>query len=558
MGSKLSLPIVRTRLLLLLSLAGFLLVIASSLSYDIEWVPVVELGLFRLLPIGYWLGIGFMGVAVILGIRCNDERVFFVQVLLIYLSIWGAPSLFDRFPNIWDSYAHYYSSQRIMETGTTIAQGLDSYAANYPGFFTVGATFGLMSGAQSNQLVLTFLQYYPMFAAAFTLLAIYLFVRTYLPTKDYRFALLVSMLANVWVQFNYSPQSMGLAAGLLIFVFLEKDGFRWLLLALAAFTYVVVSHPTTIFFVILAMIAREIFVAFRSWRSKGRSYEKSWPVLIFLLVWAAWLSTGAQQYSRFLITEIWSKISFIFKIVETTGSQASQRVGHNIFAFGPYLRTMVLGVFLLLLIVSILMYLRRGRKRVLLPGGILALAIIPIFVIPLDLFFLQGQVYDRGFLFFALAAPILFTLMFFHRWTNLRKVIAVVVILVVMASAASTFYQESLYTVSSRSLEMSEHLVDDMPRGSYVIGGTYPDLVWQPGDWGKFTKVKYFAVYDQPFENITRDGASGMIFDDTTQLWMTQYGQLNIYDFYLDSSINYTKVYDNGRYMMIYGGTVRG
>jgi hypothetical protein len=204
------------------------------------------------------------------------------------------------------------------------------------------------------------------------------------------------------------------------------------------------------------------------------------------------------------------------------------------------------------------MYLRRGRKRVLLPGGILALAIIPIFVIPLDLFFLQGQVYDRGFLFFALAAPILFTLMFFHRWTNLRKVIAVVVILVVMASAASTFYQESLYTVSSRSLEMSEHLVDDMPRGSYVIGGTYPDLVWQPGDWGKFTKVKYFAVYDQPFENITRDGASGMIFDDTTQLWMTQYGQLNIYDFYLDSSINYTKVYDNGRYMMIYGGTVRG
>jgi hypothetical protein len=558
MGRMISLPTVRVRLLLLLSVAGFLLVVASSAKYSIEWVPVVDLGLFRLLPIGYWIGVGLMGAAVILGIKCNDERVFFVQVLLIYLGIWGAPSLFAGYPDVWDSYMHYYSSQKIMETGTTIAQGLDSYSANYPGFFTVGATFGLLGGVQSNQLVLAFLQYYPMFAAGFTLLAMYLFVRTYMPTKDYRFALMVSVLANVWVQYNYSPQSMGLAVGLLIFVFLEKEGFRWLLLGLAAFTYVVVSHPTTLFFVILAMVAREIFVAFRHWRSKGRIYEKSWPVLIFLLVWAAWLSTGAQQYSRFLITEIWSKISFIFTIAEETGKQGAQRVGGNIFALGPYLRLAVLGIFMLLLLISIITYLKRGRKRVLLPGGILAMAIIPLFVIPLDILLLQGQVYDRGFLFFALAAPILFTLMFFHRWTNIRKVVAVVLIVAVLAGAASTYYQESLYAVSSRSLGMSEHIVSDMPRGSSVVGGTYPDLVWQPGDWGKFTRVKYFAVYKEPFSNITRDGATGMIFDRTTQLWMTQYGQLNIYDFYLDSINNYTKVYDSGAYEMIYGGVVRG
>ena len=558
MGRMISLPTVRVRLLLHLSVAGFLLVVASSAKYSIEWVPVVDLGLFRLLPIGYWIGVGLMGAAVILGIKCNDERVFFVQVLLIYLGIWGAPSLFAGYPDVWDSYMHYYSSQKIMETGTTIAQGLDSYSANYPGFFTVGATFGLLGGVQSNQLVLAFLQYYPMFAAGFTLLAMYLFVRTYMPTKDYRFALMVSVLANVWVQYNYSPQSMGLAVGLLIFVFLEKEGFRWLLLGLAAFTYVVVSHPTTLFFVILAMVAREIFVAFRHWRSKGRIYEKSWPVLIFLLVWAAWLSTGAQQYSRFLITEIWSKISFIFTIAEETGKQGAQRVGGNIFALGPYLRLAVLGIFMLLLLISIITYLKRGRKRVLLPGGILAMAIIPLFVIPLDILLLQGQVYDRGFLFFALAAPILFTLMFFHRWTNIRKVVAVVLIVAVLAGAASTYYQESLYAVSSRSLGMSEHIVSDMPRGSSVVGGTYPDLVWQPGDWGKFTRVKYFAVYKEPFSNITRDGATGMIFDRTTQLWMTQYGQLNIYDFYLDSINNYTKVYDSGAYEMIYGGVVRG
>jgi len=558
MGRTISLPTVRVRLLLLLSFAGFLLVVASSAKYSIEWVPVVDLGLFRLLPIGYWIGVGLMGAAVILGVKCNDERVFFVQVLLIYLGIWGAPSLFASYPDVWDSYMHYYSSQKIMETGTTIAQGLDSYSANYPGFFTVGATFGLLGGVQSNQLVLAFLQYYPMFAAGFTLLAMYLFVRTYMPTKDYRFALMVSILANVWVQYNYSPQSMGLAVGLLIFVFLEKEGFRWLLLGLAAFTYVVVSHPTTLFFVILAMVAREIFVAFRHWRSKGKIYEKSWPVLIFLLVWGAWLSTGAQQYSRFLIAEIWSKISFIFTIAEETGKQGAQRVGGNIFALGPYLRLAVLGIFMLLLLISIITYLKRGRKRVLLPGGILAMAIIPLFVIPLDILLLQGQVYDRGFLFFALAAPILFTLMFFHRWTNIRKVVAVVLIVAVLAGAASTYYQESLYAVSSRSLGMSEHIVSDMPRGSSVVGGSYPDLVWQPGDWGKFTKVKYFAVYNEPFSNITRDGATGMIFDRTTQLWMTQYGQLNIYDFYLDSINNYTKVYDSGAYEMIYGGVVRG
>jgi len=45
-----------------------------------------------------------------------------------------------------------------------------------------------------------------------------------------------------------------------------------------------------------------------------------------------------------------------------------------------------------------------------------------------------------------------------------------------------------------------------------------------------------------------------MIFDDVALLWMTQWGQLELYDFYLNDARNQTKVYDNGACMMIYGG----
>jgi len=94
-----------------------------------------------------------------------------------------------------------------------------------------------------------------------------------------------------------------------------------------------------------------------------------------------------------------------------------------------------------------------------------------------------------------------------------------------------------------------------MPFDSWVVGGSYPDIVWKESNWTSFIRAQYYVVYNDTFDNWTGShGSTGMIFDDVALLWMTQWGQLELYDFYLNDARNQTKVYDNGACMMIYGG----
>jgi hypothetical protein len=537
----------------LLAVAGFILVYASSLTYRIEWVPVIDFGLFALLPIGYWAGLGVILLSIVLGLRSGREGVFLLQGLLLYLAIWGAPVMYLDLPDVWDSYIHFFSSMKIAEDGTVLAQGIFTYSANYPGFFVVGSTFYLFASPD----VLDFLQLWPLFVSALTLLSLYLFVRTYLPGWDHRIAFLISCFGNVWVQYQYSPQSLGLVIGLLVFVFLEKEGFRWMLLALAAFIYVVISHPTTTFFIVAGLIVREVVVAIKNRRERGESRERGWPIFAFLLVWLGWLFTGAREYSSFLWETIYSRIAYIFIVTQTTQEAAGQRTAGNIFALGPYMRLALLGALMLFLALALANWLFSRRRRTL-PGSLLALSLVPIIVIPLDLVLLQGSVYDRGFLYFALAAPILITLLYFRRWTPWKKVVAILLVLATMTCCASAFYQESLYVVSNRSIEMSEFLDQHVAQDSYVIGGYFPDIVWRESNWTQFTRVRYYEVYNETFTNITRSrGATGMVFDRTSELWLTQWGQQSIYDYYRSNMSLDSKVYENGAYQMIYGGEVR-
>ncbi|HUL40137.1 MAG TPA: hypothetical protein VLU38_07595 [Methanomassiliicoccales archaeon] len=548
------LPTVQGWVLVLLAISGFVLIYASSLTFQIEWVPVVQLGLYSLLPIGYWVGIGVIIVSLALGLKSGREGVFVFQGLLLYLAIWGAPVMYLHLPDVWDSYTHFFSSMTIANDGSIWAQGIFSYSANYPGLFVIGSTFFLV--ADPN--VLQFLQLWPLFVSSLTLLSLYLFVRTYLPGWDHRFAFLISCFGNVWVQYNYSPQSLGLVVGLLVFVFLEKEGFRWLLLALAAFIYVVISHPTTTFFVVAGLIFREVVVVIKNRREKGEKRERSWPIFAFLIIWIGWLFTGAREYSGFLWETIYRRIAFIFLITEKTQQAVGQRTEGNIFGLAPYLRLALLGVLMLFLLLAILNWLRSHRRRDL-PGSLLALAFVPIIVIPLDLLLLQGSVYDRGFLYFALSAPILITLMYFRRWTPWRKIAAALIVVAAVMCCASAFYQESLYVVSDRSMEMTNFLDEHVAIGSYIVGGYYPDLVWRESNWTQFTKQKYYEPYNESFGNVTElQGATGMIFDRTSELWATQFGQLHVYNFYRNNMSYYSKVYENGAYQMIYGGTVLG
>ncbi len=355
---------IRPIFLYLLSFIGFATVIFSSIGSNIESIPVdLPLGLFNLLPIGYWAGLAIMLISLGFGMKNRSEGLFLVQALLIFVALWGASSLFQQIPPVWDNYTHYYYSEQIALSGFVSSSSTFAYSFNYPGYYALIASFIVM--AQPSALLV--LKLYPLFAAALTISAIYLFVRTYIPKIGYREAFLIAAFANVWFQFNVSPQSIGFAVGLLILVCLEREGINWRAMALLLFAFIVVAHPTTVIFILGAVVLKEVIG--RSWRylSKNKrpeALDKPWPIGYLLLIWLGWYFTGAISYSGSLISFFEARLGDFFSIGTSVSSTIQTRSAGNIFgAFASDIRTLTLVVFILLAIIAIIVYLVYRKEK---------------------------------------------------------------------------------------------------------------------------------------------------------------------------------------------------
>ncbi|NLK25666.1 MAG: hypothetical protein GX307_03700 [Euryarchaeota archaeon] len=551
---------IRPSLLCFLSLIGFAIVIISSLGTDIQTIsPGTPFGLLGVLPPGYWAGMGIMLLSLGLGFRHGSERLFFVQSALVFLALWGAPSLFEGFPSTWDSTMHYYSSLEIARGGTMPTDPEFSYAYNYPGFFVLAASYAVLSDPPA----LLFLQFYPLFAALLTVAAIYLFVRTYVPGADYRLAFLIAAFANVWLQFNFSPQSLGLAAGLLIFVCLEREGIAWRLAAIGLFTFIVLAHPTTLVFVLGAILLKEVVGRIYRMvvaRHRPIRWDRPWPIGAFLLIWLGWLITGSASFSHDLFEFIMLRLSYIMYAGQTMVQQVTMRTSpENVL--GPeysQIRLLAVALFVGAALLAMLLYLfTRKRSPAPIPKNILALFIVPFIIVPLDTLFFNGQLYDRGLLYIMLIAPIIFVPLLIgrvHRY--IRPVLTVVAVLIVVAVASTAFYQESLYVSSERSIAASDYLAQMGPE-TYVVGGYYPYDVWSDVPEG-YTRIKYNTAYGSEaradsIDNLTiYFGRGAYMFDHTSELWYRQWGIYYMYSFYEGQAASHYRVYDNGDYHVIF------
>jgi hypothetical protein len=546
---------VRPSFLYSLSFIGMAICVASSLGYQLQSVPLgTPFGLFGLLPVAFWIGIALMVASMLLGMRSGSETLFFVQSALLFLAIWGVPAFFEKYPTIWDSYMHYNSALAIANNGLVPTDPTFSYAYNYPGFFVLGASYSLIG----NPPALEFLKYYPLFAALFTLAAIYLFVRTYVPRTDYRLVFLFAAFVNVWLQFNFSPQSLGLACGLLIFVCLEREGRDWRLAALVLFAFITIAHPTTLVFVMGAIILKEVFgrlyrLTFA--RNRPMRRDRPWPVGAFILIWLGWFFTGASSFSLNLVQFITERIQFLGQINESVANQWNLRATpENILGvLYPQLRTGTVGVFILLTglaFIAFLLLRRKGPANF--PKNILALFLIPFLIIPLDTLFFNGQLYDRGILYLVLVAPLIFIpLLQTHRWRFIRPTVAVAVVLVVVMCASTMFYQEALYIDNDRGIAASTFLANNAPN-TFVAGGYYPYDVWSGSNEG-YTRLKITSLYNQSVEQLsTYYGSGTYLFDNSSVLWYRQWGVMDAYNFYKDQAPHNYKVYDSGTYWVMY------
>jgi len=547
---------IRSSLLILLSLVGFAVVVSSSVGQDVEWIsPANQLGLLQVVPAAYWFGLSLIVLSLLLGIKNENENLFFVQALLLFVSIWGASSMFEPYPSIPDTYLHFHTVETLIGTGSLEGE-LYAYGSNYPGFFLLTAHYTLLG----DPSILTFLRFYPIFAASLTLVSLYLFVRTYVPTLGYRYALLVCILANVWIQVHFSPQSLGFVAGILVFVFLEKEGLEWLLAAVAVFSFVVISHPTTVIFLVGAMVLRE--AALWTHRLLKRSIplkiERSWPIAIFLLIWVSWLFTGAMSYSDLLVDTISQRFGDIALLPSQAAETVSLRTGGNLFPYPPLIRTATVGALVLLSFVSIVYFIVRRRKvNRRLPVNVLAIFTLPFFVVPLDIVLFNGQFYDRGFLYLVLSASIIATLLIMGPMKGvLRAFIASSLIVMVGVSMTTTYYQESLYVMSGESLSASAFLDSHISSGSVVVGGIYPDYVWGDSPPTEFSKIRLSGLYPQSYRNVSESysSATALVFDRSSELWHRQYGIYGLYKYYLKETGNLTRIYDSGAYTIYSGG----
>ena len=551
---------IRPSLLYVLSLVGFAIVVASSFGHEVQVIPPEQpFGLLGMLPPAYWAGMGIMVLSLAMGFKRGTEGLFFFQSALIFLALWGAPSLFERFPSTWDSTMHYYSALETARNGVMPTDPAFAYAYNYPGFFVLVSSYIVMADPPA----LMFLRLYPMFAALFTVAAIYLFVRTYVPGADYRLAFLIAAFANVWLQFNFSPQSLGLAAGLLVFVCLEREGLTWRLAAIGLFTFIVVAHPTTLIFVLGAILLKE--VAGRTYRLiVGRhrpiKWDRPWPLGAFILIWIGWLITGSASFSKGIIEFIMMRLSFIMYAGQSVAEQVAMRTSpENVLgAIYSQIRLGSVAMFAgatVLAIIVLLIYRKRSPRMV--PSNILALFILPILIIPLDTLFFNGQLYDRGILYLMLAAPIIFVPLLIGRVGRYgRPILAALAVIIVVAASSTIFYQESLYVSSERSMAASEYLAERGP-GTYVVGGYYPYFVWGDGPEG-YERMKFNTAYGseehaETIDNLTTYyGRGAYMFDHTSELWHRQWGIHYMYLFYEEQApVNY-RVYDNGDHYVVY------
>ncbi|MFQ5924444.1 MAG: hypothetical protein ACE5IE_00410 [Dehalococcoidia bacterium] len=576
----------RDKLTLALFFIGLAISMASSAGYSINYIPsTYQFGLLQMLPPLFWFGFALCLVSLVGGIRRDGEKTFIIKFIMLYLLIWSIPTLFLQNPYFWDSYNHTFEAMPIMFSGhvpvlsATLPEVFTFYPAEFPGFHILLTSIFQVTNAS----VIPFAKFYPIFSSLVTFLAILLFFKTFLPSVSYRWALLISVLVNVYMQFHVSPQSAGLIAGILILVALEKPGLRWKSIAIVLFAFLVVSHPTTVFIllpiVVLAWLLRIALLR------DVRALRDLAP--LFLAMWLVWMMVHAVSLQQSMVELATAPggaaqgtgISFLDRPIGTAGERLE-----TIFYYAPRIRFAVLALFGLCSAYYLVTqwFSRAGRKDRNL-AIYTAFIIAPVVMTVLDVTFIEtDQLHDRYFLFFLLAAPILLLRLAERnepppmtgliqsndatlpssartKWRRLFgwKAFFPMLLLLALFNFTTTYYQSSKF-VSSDETVFASNFVNSKCDSSQVIGGKLiPDLD-HPYQSSTLRQTPFYHFYPQPLTDLKLP--SVIIIDDHDRIWyQVQYG-IEKYDFYahadeLEDSLG--KVYSNSRYDIYWfeGGT---
>ena len=544
----------RRKLSLIFFFLGLAISIASCAGYSINYIPTsYEFGLIQVLPPLFWVGFALCLLSLLEGINRDTERVFFIKALLFSVLVWNITVLLLKNIYFWDSYSHIFEATPIMLSGhlpsidESLPRIFSYYPASFPGYhILLSSIFSI-----TNINPLEFARYYPLFSGAVTFLAIWLFFKTFLPSASYRWALLIAMLANVYMQFHVSPQSVGLICGILTLIALEKADSRWRAVAVLLFAYITISHPTTAFIVLsaagLAWLLRIGLV-----RGKKILTE---PVPLLVVCWLAWSFLYASPFQQsvaglvvaaptaatapttgiilldIIIAEVWNRI-------------------YGVFYWAPRMRFIVLGVFAIGSVYYLAhQWLNRSNRRQKLLITYTAFLVAPVIMTLIDITFLRtGQLHDRYFLFFLLVASILLVRLAEGIRQPIKKnAFLLALVFLALFNLTTVYYLSSLFIISDETVSASEFVNNNT--SSQVIGGLLvPDLA-DPEQSACLRRSRFYLLYPEPLGSF--GVPSVIVFDDHDRLRYQAWYGIEKYDFYahasqFEDSLN--KLYSNSRY----------
>lgn len=567
----------RNKLSLILFFIGLAIALASGARDSINYIPpTYQLGLLQMLPPLFWVGFALCLLSTLTGIERDGERTFIIKTMLLYMLIPSIPPLLLKNPFAWDTYMHIFEATPIMLSGhvpalsETLPKVFVDYPAGFPGFqILLTSIFEI-----TNVPVIQFAKYYPIFSSAVTFLAILLFFKTFLPSANYRWALLISVLANVYMQFLVSPQSAGLIAGILTLVALEKPGLRWKFIAILLFAFVVVSHPTTAFIllpvIVLAWLLRIALLR------EVKALRDLAPV--FLALWLVWVMFHAVALEESVVGLLAAPqvaptpVTGVFFLDALIGT-AGKRLG-GIFYYAPAIRFTALAIFgLASAYYLVTEWLSRAGRRDRNLAIYTAFLIAPVVMTVVDVAFLKEGLHDRYFLFFLLITPILMVRLA-ERTKGLPianpvqssapvqlegakmngrrllgwKISLSVLLLLASLNFTTKHYLSSTFVISDETLSASR-FVNSKSGSSQVIGGRLTPDLSDPYRSAILRHTPFYKLYPQPLSQLNQQLV--IVFDDHDRLWYQVWYGIGKYDFYaladeLDHALG--KVYSNGRY----------
>jgi len=551
--------------LVLVAMVGFTVSTLSLSRLSLNFAsPYLQLGLLQVLDYSFWLGFGICLVAVLIAMRRSSEKIFIATSGLLFVLIWSIPVLVFKNPHTWDAYRHLFGVQYVTEVGRipSLSESSSpalSYPGNMPGYFVTLSAFVVVSGADWNLLI----KIYPIFAAAITFLGATVFLKR-IAGLDYRFALIVTTLANVYFQFHVSPQSLGFFIALLVLVTMDREGDkRRLLLSIVLFSGLAISHPTSTF---LVMAVAALGLIIRLFGATNRELLSQFSsTASYILIFLSWLFFNSPVYSGWFITAIAQNLVKIFTLQDILAAKASANLS-GIFSFGPRVRLIILTSYTFLCLIYFVIAGVRKRSS----GRPAEINFLPYVVAPIVLTVLDGLFYwgmggvrDRFFLFFLMVAPTLsvklmkagdeigfeaqrgmhFVSGVIHkRW---RQLAGIVLLGLAVMNFSTVFYNFSLYAVSDESIEASKFVDSNTRRNVRLLGGRFIPSTHEVSNAPTTRTEELSFVYPRRSFN---SPPYLLVLDSHDRIWYLATGTEEEYVFYEQLADSLNRVYDSSIY----------